>query len=133
MTFTKFLAATGLAVSLAGPVAANDQLANEVKNILPKYGYTNVDISELNSAQLAQIKHLAGSNKGVPTIAAPNAQLVRSVEHRLSIIGFKDVDGSALTTAQVGALHMRLQGNYTFGLNRIRAQQDVKVILQWTE
>lgn len=68
MTFTKFLAATGLAVSLAGPVAANDQLANEVQNILPKYGYTNVDISELNSAQLAQIKHLAESNKGVGTI-----------------------------------------------------------------
>lgn len=68
-----------------------------------------------------------------PTIAAPNAQLVRSVEHRLSILGFRGVDGSALTTAQVGALHMRLQGNYTAGLNRVRAQQAVKVILDWKE
>ena len=66
-----------------------------------------------------------------PAFSAPNAQLVRSVEHRLAVIGFDKVDGSTLSTAQIGALHLRLQGNYTFGLNRIRAQQDVKVILGW--
>lgn len=66
-----------------------------------------------------------------PVLAKPNAQLVRSVEHRLATIGMRDVDASQLTTQQVGALHLRLQGNFTFGLNRIRAQQDVKVILNW--
>ena len=69
----------------------------------------------------------------LPATAAPNAQLVRSVEHRLAVIGFSDVDVSKLSTSQVGALHLRLQGNYTFGLNRVRAQQEVKVILGWDE
>lgn len=66
MSFTKFMAATGLAVSLAGPVTAGgtSQLERSVATILPQYGYSDVDVSTLDSAQLAQIKHLAGSNKG---------------------------------------------------------------------
>ena len=83
MTFTKFLAATGLAVSLAGPVAASNQLAEEVSRILPQYGFTNVDIDSLNSAQLAQIKHLAGSNKGVGTIRGQIGAVLGN-----SILGF---------------------------------------------
>lgn len=67
-----------------------------------------------------------------PAFAAPNAQLVNSVEQRLSIIGFSKVDGSELSTSQISALHLRLQGSYEFGLDRVRAQQDVKVILNWT-
>ena len=66
-----------------------------------------------------------------PVLAAPNQQLVTSVEHRLAVIGFGDVDGSKLSTSQISALHTRLQGNYTFGLDRIRTQQAVKVILNW--
>ncbi len=67
MTFTKFVAATGLAVILAGPVLAGTnltQLQRSVANVLPTYGYANVDVQSLNSAQLAQINHLAGSGKG---------------------------------------------------------------------
>ena len=66
MRFSKFIMATGMAVSLAGPVTADgtSQLERSVATILPQYGYTDVDVSSLNSAQLAQIKHLAGSNKG---------------------------------------------------------------------
>ncbi len=66
MRFSKFIMATGMAVSLAGPVTADgtSQLERSVATILPQYGYADVDVSSLNSAQLAQIKHLAGSNKG---------------------------------------------------------------------
>lgn len=66
MRFSKFLATTGLAVSLASPLSAGSatQLQKQVADILPQYGYTGVDVSELNSAQLAQIRHLAASNKG---------------------------------------------------------------------
>ncbi len=66
-----------------------------------------------------------------PVTAAPNQQLVNSVQHRLNILGFSHVDAGELTTNQIGALHLRLQGNYTFGLNRVRARQEVKVILEW--
>jgi hypothetical protein len=68
-----------------------------------------------------------------PVLPAPNQQLVTSVQHRLNVIGFSKVDASTLSTSQIGALHLRLQGNYTFGLNRIRTQQDVKVILNWEQ
>jgi hypothetical protein len=68
-----------------------------------------------------------------PVLAAPNQQLVTSVQQRLNVIGFSKVDASTLSTSQIGALHLRLQGNYTFGLNRIRTQQDVKVILNWEQ
>ena len=67
MTFGKFLAATGMAVTLAGPVLADSnltQLQRSVARVLPVYGYTNVDVTKLNSAQLAHINHLAGSSKG---------------------------------------------------------------------
>ncbi|MDA8746936.1 hypothetical protein N9M66_01855 [Litoreibacter sp.] len=67
MNFVKFLAATGLAVTLAGPVLAETsltQLQRSVSHVLPTYGYSDVDVRKLNSAQLAQINHLAGSNKG---------------------------------------------------------------------
>ncbi len=66
-----------------------------------------------------------------PATAAQNSQLIRSVEQRLAIIGFGDVDASTLSTSQLAALHLRLQGKYTFGLNRVRARQEVKVILDW--
>jgi hypothetical protein len=66
-----------------------------------------------------------------PVLAAPNQQLVNSVQHRLNVIGFSKVDAGELSTSQIAALHTRLQGNYTFGLNRIRTQQAVKVILNW--
>lgn len=66
-----------------------------------------------------------------PVAAAPNQQLVTSVQHRLNVIGFSKVDAGTLSTSQIAALHTRLQGNYTFGLNRIRTQQAVKVILDW--
>ena len=67
MTFTKFIAAAGLAVTLAGPVAAAGnltQLQASVSKVLPVYGYSDVDVTKLSSAQLAQINHLAGSNRG---------------------------------------------------------------------
>ncbi|WP_298295746.1 hypothetical protein [uncultured Litoreibacter sp.] len=67
MRFSKFLAATGMAVSLAAPVAAEGnltQLQKSVSTVLPTYGYADVDVTKLNSSQLAQINHLAGSNKG---------------------------------------------------------------------
>jgi len=65
--------------------------------------------------------------------AATNTQLIRSVEHRLATIGLGQVDVSQLNRTQISALHLRLQGNYnSFGLERVRTQQDVKVILNWT-
>ena len=66
MSFAKFVTAAGLAVSLAGPVSAEgtSQLERRVEQILPQYGYENVDVSELETAQLAQIVHLASSKKG---------------------------------------------------------------------
>jgi len=67
MRFSKFLATTGMAVSLAAPVAAADsltQLQSTASRVLQTYGYADVDPTQLNSAQLAQINHLAGSNKG---------------------------------------------------------------------
>ncbi len=67
MRFSHFLAATGMAVSLAAPVAAADdltQLETSVSRVLQTYGYGDVDPRQLNSAQLAQINHLAGSSKG---------------------------------------------------------------------
>jgi len=67
MRFSKFLATTGMAVSLAAPVAAADsltQLQSSASHVLQTYGYADVDPTQLNSAQLAQINHLAGSNKG---------------------------------------------------------------------
>lgn len=67
MTFTKFIAAAGMAVTLAGPVAAAGDLTKlqaSVSQVLPVYGYTDVDVTKLSSAQLAQINHLAGSSKG---------------------------------------------------------------------
>ena len=66
-----------------------------------------------------------------PVVAAPNKQLVASVQHRLNVLGFSKVDAGTLSTAQIGALHLRLQGSFAFGYNRIRKQQEVKVILQW--
>lgn len=67
MRFSKFLAASGMAVSLAAPVAAADsltQLQSSASRALQTYGYADVDPTQLSSAQLAQINHLAGSNKG---------------------------------------------------------------------
>ena len=66
-----------------------------------------------------------------PVLAAPSQQLVNSVQQRLDVIGFSKVDAGELSTSQISALHTRLQGNYTFGLDRIRTQQAVKVILNW--
>jgi len=47
MTFTKFIAAAGLAVTLAGPVAAAGnltQLQASVSKVLPVYGYSEQDV-----------------------------------------------------------------------------------------
>ncbi len=67
MRFSHFLAATGMAVTLAGPLYAQEnltQLQKSVAHVLPQYGYADVDVTQLSSSQLAQINHLAGSNKG---------------------------------------------------------------------
>jgi hypothetical protein len=67
MRFSKFLMASGLAVSLAAPVSAAGtltQLQSSASRALQTYGYQNVDTTQLSSAQLAQITHLAGSGKG---------------------------------------------------------------------
>ncbi len=71
MTFTKFLAATGLAVSCAGPVTANNGLTPlqaDVARELPKYGFTDVDVTSLTPAQIGHIKHLLYSNHGTARI-----------------------------------------------------------------
>ena len=71
MAFTKFVAAAGLAVTLAGPALASDgraSLNRDVERELRAYGFQNVDSSSLSSSQVAQIRHLLYSGKGVGTI-----------------------------------------------------------------
>ncbi|MEM9581556.1 MAG: hypothetical protein AAGA08_00420 [Pseudomonadota bacterium] len=71
MTFSKFLAATGLAVSLAGPVAADrglTPLQADVARELPNYGFTDVDVRSLTPVQLGHIKHLIYSDQSVAKI-----------------------------------------------------------------
>lgn len=81
MAFSKFLAAAGLAVTLAGPATADTgltQLQLSVARILPTYGYHNVDVKKLNTSQLAQIKHLAHSNRGQGHIRGSIGAVIRN-------------------------------------------------------
>ena len=71
MSFSKFLIATGLAVSLAGPVAADrglTSLQTDIARELPKYGFRDVDVKSLSTAQVAHIRHLLYSDRGVAHI-----------------------------------------------------------------
>ena len=66
--------------------------------------------------------------------ASPGSDpLVSSVQNRMNALGFSAVDVDALSTKKVSALHLALQGNTSFGLKRIRKQQEVKVILSWED
>lgn len=71
MSFTKFLAATGLAVSLASPSWAErplDSLEASVAMELPNYGFDDVDVRDLSTGQIAHIHHLLYSGKGTAEI-----------------------------------------------------------------
>ncbi|MEM7472483.1 MAG: hypothetical protein AAF340_14125 [Pseudomonadota bacterium] len=71
MSFTKFLAATGLAVTLATPSWAErplDTLEASVATELPNYGFKDVDVRDLSTGQIAHIHHLLYSGKGVADI-----------------------------------------------------------------
>lgn len=71
MKFSKFLAASGLAVSLAAPVWAEAELTPlqaDVARELPNYGFKDVDVRDLSSAQIAHIRHHLYSDNGTAKI-----------------------------------------------------------------
>ena len=71
MSFTKFIAATGLAVSLATPLWAErplDTLEASIASELPNYGFADVDVRDLSTGQIAHIHHLLYSGKGTAEI-----------------------------------------------------------------
>jgi len=57
-------ATSGAALAQSGLTQLQSQAAHALKT----YGYQGVDVTQLNSAQLAQIRHLANGNKGVGDI-----------------------------------------------------------------
>ncbi len=71
MSFTKFVAATGLAVTLAAPVYADEPLTHLQRTVsteLKTYGFKDVDVRSLSSGQIAHIHHLLYSDRGVAQI-----------------------------------------------------------------
>lgn len=70
--------ATLLAAMLAAtaaPVAATPQLRLLVEQELPSWGYSDVDVSQLTTAQVAQLHHIMHSDR----THSDKLQLIRSV------------------------------------------------------
>ncbi|MEP3347310.1 MAG: hypothetical protein ABJN34_07215 [Litoreibacter sp.] len=76
----KHILIAALIGTFALPAAANNltQLQRGAQVALHNYGYHDVDVTELNTAQLAQIRHLAGSGKGHGDIRGSIGAVVRN-------------------------------------------------------
>ncbi|PTX57492.1 hypothetical protein C8N43_2162 [Litoreibacter ponti] len=81
MIARSLVAILAVGAALAGPVAANDglsQLQRSAAWTLKNYGYEDVDVTTLSTAQLAQIQHIANnSSQGAGNIRGSIGAIVR--------------------------------------------------------
>lgn len=80
MKLHSIVLATLAAVIIAYPVQASEKLSqiqSSARLSLAQYGYTNVDVAQLNPSQLAQIQFLTGSGSGVGRIRGQLGAILR--------------------------------------------------------
>ncbi len=72
---TRFVLVALLAAAIAAPASASSQLRRLVEQQLPSWGYSEVDVGDLTTGQVAQLHHIMSSDRS----HSDKAALIKSV------------------------------------------------------